>query len=191
MMMGRACTGQAVCAERRTPNAIEELRRFRDEKEAEGNLAAWRRAHATLRYIDGEAASSLATQLGVDRSSVNRWLIWYDESGIKGLETQRQPGAPPRLTDEQRDELFEIVRAGPQAAGFTTGVWTGPMIGTVIQQKFKVTYHHKSIPRLLRDIGLSVQRPRKRLAKADAEAQKVWIEERLPAIKKKQKKKMV
>jgi transposase len=38
---------------------------------------------------------------------------------------------------------------------------------------------------MLNDLGFSVQRPRKRLARADAEAQETWLRETFPAIKKK------
>jgi hypothetical protein len=37
----------------------------------------------------------------------------------------------------------------------------------------------------LHELGFSVQRPRKRLARADAQAQAAWLKEKLPAIKKK------
>jgi transposase len=40
------------------------------------------------------------------------------------------------------------------------------------------------LPRLLHQLGFSVQRPRKRLARADREAQEIWLKKRLPAIKK-------
>ncbi len=45
------------------------------------------------------------------------------------------------------------------------------------------SYHEQHIPRLLHRLGFSVQRPRKLLARADAEAQQQWLEVRLPAIK--------
>ena len=93
-----------------------------------------------------------------------------------------------RLRDtlsEQRAELAEIIEAGPQAAGYVSGVWTGPMIGDLIEQRFQVRYHNHHVPRLLNELGFSVQRPRKRLASADAEKQAVWLRDRLPAIKKK------
>ena len=78
-----------------------------------------------------------------------------------------------------------MIEAGPQAVGYTSGVWTGPMIGDLIKARFGVSYHNHHVPRLLHHLGFSVQRPRKRLAKADAEAQARWLRERLPAIKKK------
>jgi transposase len=59
------------------------------------------------------------------------------------------------------------------------------MIGDVIEQRFGVRYHNHHVPRLLHQLGFSVQRPRKRLARADAEAQEYWLRVRLPTIKKK------
>lgn len=127
----------------------------------------------------------LAAELGVTRGSVNRWLQWYEAMGIDGLLTGIAPGAAPRLTDAQRAELTATIEAGPLAAGYQSGVWTGPMIGDLIEQRFTVRYHNHHVPRLLHQLGFSVQRPRKRLARADALAQEYWLRERLPAIKKK------
>jgi transposase len=59
------------------------------------------------------------------------------------------------------------------------------MIGDFIEQRFGVRYHNHHVPRLLNQMGFSVQRPRKRLARADVEAQATWLRESLPRIKKK------
>jgi transposase len=59
------------------------------------------------------------------------------------------------------------------------------MIADLMEQRFGVRYHNHHIPRLLHDLGFSVQRPRKRLARADAEKQAVWLRTTFPAIKKK------
>jgi transposase len=40
------------------------------------------------------------------------------------------------------------------------------------------------VPRLLHQLRFSVQRPRKRLARADLARQATWLRETLPAIKK-------
>jgi len=91
----------------------------------------------------------------------------------------------PKLDTEQRQQLTALIEAGPQAAGYSSGVWTGPMIGDLIAQRFGVQYHNHHVPRLLHTLGFSVQRPRRRLARADVEAQATWLRDRLPAIKKK------
>jgi hypothetical protein len=78
-----------------------------------------------------------------------------------------------------------VVEAGPQAAGFQSGVWTGALVGQWIEQRFGVHYHPQHIPRILHQLGFSVQRPRKRLARADLERQAAWLRTLFPAIKKK------
>lgn len=183
--MGRSKTGQAVGEHRKTPAELAKLDALLDEAEETGDLAVWKRARAVRAYIDGVRVVDIAAQVRAARGSVNFWLRWYETDGADGLRTKKAPGAAPRLNEAQLDELTRIVEAGPMEAGFTSGVWTGPMIGRLILDKWGVDYHNHHIPRLLNKLGFSVQRPRKRLARANAEAQATWIRERLPEIKKK------
>jgi len=59
------------------------------------------------------------------------------------------------------------------------------MVGQVIRERFGVSYHNHNIPPLLHKLGSSVQRPRKRLSRADVQLQATWLKERLPAINRK------
>jgi transposase len=183
--MARSKNGEAIRAERRTPSELRQLETLQETATKASDLATWRRATAVLGYIAGKSVVSMTGELHVSRSAINDWLRWYDSAGAEGLCTGKAPGAPCRLTIEQLWELTGAVEEGPQVAGFQSGVWTGPMIRDWIESHFKVKYHVQHIPRLLHDLGFSVQRPRKRLARADAQAQAVWLNERLPAIKKK------
>jgi transposase len=183
--MARSKTGEAIGPAGRTPAARKKLRRFIAAASQRSDLAAWKRGRAVLGYIQGTSVIVLAEQLDVTRGAINRWLQWYEVEGVGGLATKKAPGPAPKLTDGQRAVLAYMIEMGPQAAGYTSGVWTGPMIGDLIAQKFDVRYHNHHVPRLLNDLGFSVQRPRKRLARADAEAQDLWLRTRLPAIKKK------
>jgi len=185
VVVGRSRTGEAISAQRGTLTARRKLRRFIEAAEQRGDLDCWRRGRAVLGYLDKRRVMDLAEEAGVTRGSVNRWLQWYEALGVDGLLTGVPPGAAPRLTEKQRTELTALVEAGPMAAGYQSGVWTGPMIGDLIEQRFGVRYHNHHIPRLLHQLGFSVQRPRKRLARADALAQEHWLRVRLPAIKKK------
>lgn len=161
------------------------LKGLLDEAETDSDLKLWRRCRSVLDYIDGRTAIAISDELDVSRSGVTKWLMWYDTMGADGLRSDKPPGRPARLSDEQKEELAKIIEAGPQAAGLTTGLWIGPAIGDLIRRRFGVKYHRQYIPRLLHDLGFSVQRPRKRLARANVAAQAYWLNERLPAIKKK------
>jgi transposase len=183
--MARSKNGQAISAARRTREELFRLTVLLETSRAAGDLETWRRAKAITDYIAGTKVVALTKSLDVGRSTINTWLRWYETLGADGLRTGKPTGAPPRLTPEQRTQLTTTIEAGPQAAGFTSGVWTGPMLREYIEQQFGVGYHNHHIPRLLHQLGFSVQRPRKRLARADAQKQAVWINERFPAIKKK------
>lgn len=169
----------------RTWKAKQKLRRLYAHAKSKGDLAEWRRCKAVLDFLGGKAVVVIAKELDTSRSSVYGWLDRYEAQGPDGLKTIKPPGAEPRLDEEQQRELTRVIEDGPVAAGYNTGVWTGPMIGDLIRKRFGVKYHNHHIPRLLHRLGFSVQRPRKKLAKADAEAQEYWLRTKLPAIKKK------
>lgn len=176
--------GQAIRRKLRTPRAIKRLRAFVKGAKSRGDLRTWRRGKAVLDYIEGKAVIEMAESLDVTRGSINRWLELYNARGIDGLRTRKPPGRPPTLSTRQRTQLAKAIDRGPQTAGFTSGVWTGPMIGELIRRRFGVKYHNHHVPRLLHQLGFSVQRPRKRLARADREAQEYWLRKKLPSIKK-------
>jgi transposase len=81
--------------------------------------------------------------------------------------------------------LYDIIDSGPVAYGFLGGVWTSPMIARVIEQEFAVSYHPGHVRKLLHQLGFSVQRPRRTLARANPEKQDRWHRYTYPNIKKK------
>jgi transposase len=183
--MARARNGKAIRKWRKRRPEVRRLKRLLRKAQKAGDLLAWRRAKAVLGYIEGVGVKDLSEQLNVTRGSINRWIQWFDAQGAEGLESRVAPGAAPRLKEEQRQELITLIEAGPIAAGYQTGLWTGPMIGDFIRRHYGVQYHNHHIPRLLHLLGFSVQRPRRRLAKADFEKQEEWLNHTFPKIKKK------
>jgi transposase len=183
--MGRCKNGEAISAAGRSVAARKRLQQFLEDARSHNDLDVWRRARGVLGYLDGRRVVDLAAELDVTRGSVNRWLQWYDALGVAGLVTGVPPGPAPKLSAAHREALVALIEAGPHEAGYTSGVWTGPMIGDLIAQRFGVRYHNHHVPRLLHELGFSVQRPRRRLARADADAQAHWLREKFPRIKKK------
>ena len=174
-----------IQAKRRTRKAKQKLKKLYIRATSKGDLVVWRRCKAVLEYLKGKSVIDIANELDAARSSVYEWLDFYDALGPDGLRTTKPPGAECRLSEKQQEELVKIIEDGPVAAGYSTGVWTGPMIGDLIRKRLGVVYHNHHIPRLLHKLGFSVQRPRKRLARADAEAQAYWLRTKFPRIKKK------
>lgn len=183
--MSRGEIWLAISPERQTATELKALRNLHWEAKKAGDLDTWRRAKAVSGYLAKKSVISLAEELDVTRGSINRWLQWYNARGADGLRTKKAAGTAPRLNFERREELAKLIDLGPVACGFSSGMWTGAIVADLIRKRFGVTFHSRSTPRLLGQMGFSLQRPRKRLARADKEKQAEWERVRFPALKKK------
>ena len=131
-------------------------------------------------YTQGSAAEILE----VTTSCVWRWVRTYRLGGVEGLRPRKAPGAKPRLSKKQLERLQRWVQRGPEACGFDTGVWTGPLVRDFIKRKFGVNYSVVQVRRILHKLGFSVQYPKKILSEASQEEQERWLKKEYPRIKK-------
>src|ERR1019366_4223264 len=134
---------------------------------------------------EGRTSGELAWILKAPRSKVSEWLSLYQRHGVDGLLEGYRSGRPSSLTAEQRAQLGDILESGPVAYGLDTGIWTSPMLAWVIAEEFGVTYHPGHVRKLLHQMGFSVQRPRRVLARADAAAPDRRHRRTYPHLKKK------
>lgn len=167
------------------PSTFRKLTRVQREAEREGAYRVARRVHAVLLNSEGRSSGEVAAILRAPRSRVSEWLANFEQYGLEGLLEGFRPGRPPRLGEAQLVQLYDIVESGPVAYGYESGVWTSPMIARVIEEEFGVSYHPGHVRKLLHAIGFSVQRPRRVLARADAEEQDRWHRRTFPNLKKK------
>jgi transposase len=72
------------------------------------------------------------------------------------LEGCQRSGRLPAMTYAQRAKLTDILDSGPVAYGFTTGVWTSPMVARVIEDEFSIAYNPAHVSRILHELGFSV-----------------------------------
>lgn len=183
--MSRGDIWQAISTKRQTASELKALRELYWESKKSGDLDTWRRAKAVSGYLAKKSVLSLAAELDVTRGSINRWLQWYNARGAEGLRTKKSIGRTSRLNLLQREALAKLIDLGPVACGFSSGMWTGAIVANLIHKQFGIVFHNRSVPRLLGEMGFSLQRPRKRLARADKEKQAHWERVRFPALKKK------
>lgn len=160
---------------------------IRDKREAEqsGEYRVAARIHAVLLNNDGKTSGEVATILKSPRSCVSEWLKNYEEHGYDGLLEGHRSGRVPKLSQPETTALSDIIDSGPVAYGFLSSVWTSPMITRVILEEFDQEYHPGHVRKLLAQLGFSVQRPKRLLAKADVELQNRWRRYTYPNIKKK------
>jgi transposase len=168
-------------------STYERLLRLSKEAEKDGAYRVAKRLRAVVLNSQGHTSSDLARILDAPRSKVSEWLQHYESEGIEGLLEGYRSGRPAELTEEQKQQLGDLLDSGPAAYGLDNGVWTSPMIAWVIEEEFGVRYHPGHVRKLLHTLGFSVQRPRRVLARADVAAQDRWHRRIYPDLKKKPK----
>lgn len=146
-------------------------------------MEARRRAAARL-LRKGVAQAEVARLSGVSRQSVSRWAAALDKEGLRGLRRARRAGRKPRLDEQQRVKLVRLLKAGPEAAGFATGLWTLPRVAQLIEQRFGVSYGMTRVWQLLRELGFTPQRPTGRARQRDEARIEAWKRKRWPEVKK-------
>ena len=97
---------------------------------------------------------------------------------------QPPPGATPRLSPVQRDQLLKLLSQGAEFFGFQGDVWTQPRVAILIRDHFGVSYDPSQVGRILKACGWSSQRPVHRATQRNEAAIRQWQEERWPEIKK-------
>ena len=143
-----------------------------------------RRLAAARPFNRGLSQSEVARKLGVHRQSTNRWFMAWEGGGVKSLKQAGRAGRKPRLAPRQFGQVETALKAGPQAHGFATALWTTARVAQVIGKLTGVQYHPDHVCRLLQKLGWSCQRPTGRARQRDEPAITRWRKVIWPALKK-------
>lgn len=159
-----------------------------------GNAAGVRRNFEELEQRRMEAArllraginqSEVARRLGVHRQSVIRWQRVLARTGPAGLKKAGRAGRKPKLSVQQLTTLESTLKAGPEALGYASGLWTLGRVRQLVEQQYGVRYNPSQVWRILRQLNWSCQRPAGRALERDEQAIRRWKRVEWPRIKKK------
>ena len=105
----------------------------------EGAYRIASRLHAVVLNMEGKTAPQISNILKVHRSKVSiRLRNW--QQGMDGMLEGHRPGHPPSLCPmTSNKKLTDILDSGPVAYGFTSGIWTCPMVARAIEEEFSVS----------------------------------------------------
>src|SRR5438093_11244416 len=80
----------------------------------------------------GVRPAEVARWVAASRQSVMRWGRLIEQAGLRGLRRAGPIGRPSILTDRQLAQLAKLLKAGSQAAGYTTQRWKTQRNGALI-----------------------------------------------------------
>jgi transposase len=151
----------------RTDFEAEELRcQARTVKDA--NQA--RRLLAIAAVYDGMDREEAARIGGMDRQTLRDWVHRFNEQGADGLINIKPPGRPSRLLAEQKEDLRQLVEAGPYPQKDGVVRWRCVDLKRVLGERFGVDLSEVRLGRVLKELGFSHISARPRHPVQDPEA---------------------
>jgi len=143
------------------------------------------RRRAVQRVQDGESPEKVIETLGFARACIYNWLARYRAGGWHGLITGSRTGRPKKLNGSQLSWIYRtVVDNDPLQMKFPFALWTRSMIAVVIWRQFGIKLSDSSVGRLLRQLGLTCQKPLFRAYQKSPEAVEQWKQTVFPVIKK-------
>lgn len=155
----------------RSDRSAEDLRRFSSRAK---DAKASRRMLALALVLDGVDRTTAARTCGMDRQTLRDWVHRYNDEGIEGLSDRHRSGRPGMLTADQKAELAEMVRAGPDPAADGVVRWRRADLAAKIEERFGVVMHERTVGKHLAALGFRRLSVRPQHPKSDPEAQETF-----------------
>ena len=138
--------------------------------------------------LENKRPEEVIKTFGLHRTNIYKWLRLYDSGGFEALKSTKAQGPAPKLSEKQQQKLGEYLLKNPLQLKFDYALWTVDMVIKLIAIKFKVQYSNVQVGRILKNLGLSKQRPIERAYQQDPVKVEEWLNKTYPAIKKEAKK---
>lgn len=152
------------------------LKKLKKEKISPNIMRTIIRIKALIAYYKGSSVDLIAECYDVNIKTLKKWINNFETYGIEELNDKNKSGRPSKLSEEELEELKEIIETQNQR------IWVARHVYSVLINVFNVTYSVKYIPELLKKIGLSFHKAIHNLIKKDSEKRREWVQEKLPKI---------
>ena len=116
----------------------------------------------------GDVLEDAASRTGVSQATSSRWAHAWNDGAVDSLRPSFGGGRPPKLADEQFDELCDILEDGQP--------WTPQAIHALIKDRYGITYDPSHLSRKLRQSGMHYAKPRPMDPRSPANADEILAE---------------
>ena len=109
-----------------------------------------RRLLAIAAVYEGSKRGEAARVGAMDRQTLRDWVHRFNAQGPDGLIDRKPPGVKRRLTAAQEAELARLIEEGPTVAADGVVRWRCVDLQQVILARWEVSYHERTIGKILR-----------------------------------------
>jgi len=132
---------------------LEDLHELREQTEGE---IPRERVLAAIGRKQGDQIETLAERHGVVEKTIRNWLDRFEDGPLEQAPYDgSRPGRPPKLDDDQREQLFEHRRSAPSALGYEQQTWSPELLVHHVRAEYGVEYSEGHARRLLSEEGLT------------------------------------
>jgi transposase len=136
-----------------TPEALHGLLR------KDGKFQQGIRLFACYQVALGKKPKDLEKLYDTSFKSICNWVHKLNEGGIDALFDKTKSGRPKRLKSNQLSEIKEIVlNKIPIDFDINSATWTGPILISLIEKQYGITYKKGQIYNILNGLGLTFQK---------------------------------
>ena len=131
------------------------------------------RMRAVYLAMMGKTAPQIAQVLGYTRRIVQNWIYSYNRRGLEGLDDSKGRGRKAGLNEDQIQWLGQRIEEGPKPQDKVC-VFHAADIQSIIQKQFGLSYHVRSVRKLLKRLGYSYVSSRPEHPKGDPQARETF-----------------
>lgn len=103
-----------------------------------------------LRYL-GYSVENATSMLGASKKIGYIWQERWNNDGYEGLLQKSGAGRPPKLNEEQKEELKTILKE--------KDYWTTVEVRNLVKDRFNIEYSLNPIRRILKEFGMNYSKP--------------------------------
>ena len=130
----------------------------------------------------GKRTKDIAEAFGVHPNSVSRWFVIADSEGKKALKSKKASGPKFKLSIKEVTRVLNELKLSPTEFGFDTPLWTCKRVKYLIQRITKKELDNSNVWRLLRRLGLTNQKGKRRALEQNPKLTKKWLRKEWPKI---------
>ncbi|NUM60486.1 MAG: IS630 family transposase [Bdellovibrionaceae bacterium] len=133
----------------------------------------------------GKTHLEVSEVLGVKRQVVTRWWNRYKSSGITGMKMKSRANTLDKfkVNDIQAKAVRKIILdKTPDQLNFGFMLWTREAVRQVLKRNYNIEIGLSAVGRLLKNMGLTPQKPMKKAYEQSSAAVRKWIKEEYPKI---------
>ena len=142
---------------------VKQLKNYTTEQvealfERDANNRVGVKLYAIIQLSRGYSSRKLEEFYRASFKQVCNWVDRFDAEGLDGLRIKSGRGRHSRLTEEQKYQLQGDLLKTPEAFGYNTANWSGPLMREHIRKTYGVDYSPASVYTMMHELGFSFQR---------------------------------